>query len=102
MSTEAAAGDAGESIVNQLTRAASVTMLLADQGIHVLAALANGRRPLLVVDKMPEATVASIKRRYPGACGRQTAIYAVEYYGCQLETIRDVPAPPQLEVVRGH
>lgn len=102
MRTKAAPGDAGDSIVNQLTRAASVTMLLADQGIQVLAALTNGRRPLLVVDNMPEGTVASVKRRYPGACGRWTAIYAAEYYGCQLETLRDVAGPPQLEVARGH
>ncbi|MEI2428661.1 hypothetical protein RDV84_00325 [Lysobacter yananisis] len=89
-------------MVSQLTRAASVTMLLADQGIQVLAALANGRRPLLIVDHMPKDTVATVKRRYPGAFGRLTAIYAAEYYGCQLETIREVAGPARLEVVRGH
>ena len=91
----------GESIVHQLTRAAAATMLLADDGVRVMAALANGRRPLLVVDQMPPGTRSIVKRRYPNGIGGHTSVYAAEFYGCQLEMMCEDAKPVRhLEVVR--
>lgn len=105
MSTETvtAAADVKPSIVDQLTRAAAATMLLADDGVRVLAALANGRRPLLVVDRMPPGTPSIVKCRYRNHLGGHTSLHAAEFYGCQLELMCEESAPARhLELVRGH
>lgn len=97
-------------ITNELITAGVVTQQLALQGIKVFAAMANGRRPLLMCDRMPEGVVTGVKCRYPNGQGGTTLVHAGTFAGCQLEWMQDVPgvspvvmarAKPRLEVVRG-
>lgn len=96
-------------VANELLDACTVTQLLATQGVKVFAAMANGRRPLLMCDRMPAGVVTGVKCRYPNGKGGTTLVHAATYAGCQLEWMQDVPgvspvlverAKPRLEVVR--
>lgn len=82
-----------------LQRATAATERLAAAGIAVMAAMFNGRRPLLFVDRMPEGVWASLKRRTPNHFGGFTEIHAAEFEGCQIETMRDVVGPPPAQRV---
>lgn len=77
--------------------AAAATRHLEAAGVVVLAAMLNGRRPLLFVDRMPEGVWASLKRRTPNHFGGFTEIHAAEFEGCQIETMRDVVGPPPMQ-----
>lgn len=78
-----------------LQNAAVAVECLAAAGVEVFAAMFNGRRPLLYVDRMPGNVWASLKRRSPNHQGGFTEVHAAEFHGCQIETMRDVPARPQ-------
>lgn len=98
-------------IANALVLASAATLLLNLDGVTVTAALANGRRPVLVVTHLPRGINSVVKRHYPNGMGGTTVVRAAHYEGCQLEYMYDVPgiaagAPlradrPVLEVVRG-
>lgn len=82
-------------IASALELAAKATRLLEDQGVSVIAAMANGRRPLLYVTRIPRELGAVVKRSYGnGLCGR-TVVRAAQFEGCQLESMTDEPNPPQ-------
>lgn len=92
-----------------LIDAAAALEALNAAGIRVIAALANGRRPLLMVERMPEGVVSVVKRKHPNGCGGYTVVRATQWCGCQLEAMHD-ELPPEtrvqqcgraLEVVRG-
>lgn len=97
----------------QLTDAlatASVAIATLDAaGVSVLAVMTNGRRPLLMIDRMPADTLSVIKRRHPNGFGGMTVVRAAEWHGCQLEAMHDEPPAETrikqcgrpLEVVRG-
>lgn len=82
---------------------------LSQEGVAVLAVMAHKRRPLLLVDRMPQGVVSGIKRRYPNGVGGTTIVRATDWQGCQLEAMHDeLPRPERvrqcgraLEVVRG-
>lgn len=78
-------------MARHLTQAAAVTLRLEEEGITVLAALFNGRRPVLCVDGMPRGVQFGTKRRNRNGWGGTTVIDAVEFHDCQLERLRDVP-----------
>ena len=110
MNTEAKNAGLNDAIVNQLTIADQATRRLTAKGIKVIAAMANGRRPLLMVDAMPEGVVTAVKQKYPNGQGGTTLVHAATFFGCQLEYMQDVysesqaaavHAAPRLEVVRG-
>lgn len=111
MNTESRACGANEVIASALELAREATHRLTDAGIHIYCAWANGRRPVLYVDRIPEGVESSVKRQHPNGAGGVTVVRAAPYYGCQLETMQDVPsdrvvpieAPLKrhLEVVRG-
>lgn len=87
-------------VFNALTLAATCTLLLVDHGVQVIAALANGRRPVLMVDRLPPGLQGVAKRSHGNGCGGTTVITAAEFHGCQLEWMHDVPAArPQLKAV---
>ncbi len=90
-------------MANQLAQAAAVTLRLAEAGIEVKAALANGRQPLLIVDGLPIDLPRSVKRRQPNEWGTVTVIEAAQYHGCQLEWMHDIVGtrtrPAQAEAV---
>lgn len=96
-------------VTNELLLAAAVTQQLAAKGVTVFAAMANGRRPLLMCDRMPPGVVTGVKCRYPNGQGGTTLVHAATYAECQLEWMQDVPgvspvmpaARPRLEVVSG-
>lgn len=90
-------------ISNALSHAAAVTLLLAERGVAVVAAMTNGRRPLLVVNRMPEGIESAVKRTEPNGLGGRTVVRAAAFHGCQLEAMQDVPGhrePVRLQVVR--
>lgn len=86
-------------------------VLADDHDVRVIAAMANGRRPLLYVDRMPQSVEAVVKRSNPNGFGGITRVLAASFMGCQLEALEDItPAAPHrvehearahLEVVRG-
>lgn len=87
-----------------LRHAAGAIEQLAAAGVQVFAAMFNGRRPLLYVDRMPAGVWASLKRRSPNHLGGFTEVHAAQFEGCQIEILRDVPGRhqpqrPTLEVV---
>jgi hypothetical protein len=93
-----------------LFNAQTAVSLLNDQGICVIAVMANGRRPLLMIDRMPNGVVSVVKRRSPNGRGGYTVVRATEWCGCQLESMHDEPTPeaktqlcgrPLPEVARG-
>lgn len=97
-------------VANELITACAAAQRLAEQGIKVFAAMANGRQPLLMCDRMPEGVVSGLKSRYPNGRGGMTLVHAAVFAGCRLECMRDVysesqaaavRAAPRLEVVRG-
>lgn len=112
MNTENTVPAANDDIVSALDLARSATQGLAAEGVKVLFALANGRRPLLYVDRMPDGVVSSIKRSHPNGYGGTTVVRAASYCGCQLEWMHDIYSGGQaaamqaaqqrsLEVIRG-
>lgn len=98
-------------IASALVTASAATLLLNLDGVTVIAALANGRRPVLMVTRLPPGVDSVVKRRYPNGMGGTTVVRAAHYEGCQLEYMYDVPGiaagallradRPVLEVVRG-
>lgn len=67
---------------------------------NIIAAFANGRRPVLIIDTPPPFVVGSIKRRSPNALGGVTEVYAASFHGCQLEWMRDLPGTASVQVVQ--
>lgn len=90
-------------IANAMTHAALVTLRLREDGIGVIAAMANGRRPTIMVDALPPGLPRVVKRRHPNGVGGTTVVEASEFHGCQLEWMHDVPngQAPDLYVVQG-
>jgi hypothetical protein len=89
-------------ISNALSHAAAVTLTLAGQGCNVIAAMANGRRPILMVDRIPPGLETVTKRSHPNGMGGTTVVTAAHFHGCQLEWMHDLPGskqPPELRVV---
>ena len=90
-------------IANALAHGAEVTLRLEKMGITVIAAMANGRRPLLYVTRMPPDVPFVVKRSYPNHLGGRTVVRAAKFDECQLESMHDEPgvrAPaPHLQVV---
>ena len=93
-----------------MASARSAIQVLSDRGFCVYAVVANGRRPVLMVDRIPDELVSVVKRRNPNGRGGHTVVRATEWAGCQLEAMHDeMPAGarvqmcgrPLLEVVRG-
>lgn len=83
-------------IADRLNVAHVATRLLQREGVVVHAAIINGaRRPLLIVDRLPNGTKGSQKQRYPNGQGGTTIVEAVTHYGCQLEWMHDVYSDAQ-------
>ena len=74
-----------------LQQAANAARALEAADVVIVAQYANGRRPVLIIDKPPTFVVGSIKRRTPNALGGVTEVYAASFLACQLEWMRDVP-----------
>jgi len=92
------------SVAGALAVASHALCALNNAGVTVLSVLANGRRPLLIIDRIPDDVISVIKRRHPNGVGGTTVVRAAEWHGCQLEASCDVPRPNPLralEVVRG-
>lgn len=81
--------------------ATAATRLLCDAGVVIIAAYANGRRPVLIIDAPPSFVQGVPKRRHPNASGGTTVVSAASFNGCQLEWMRDVPGTAQVQAV-GH
>lgn len=79
-------------IANACAHAAAVTLRLAEEGIEVRAAMANGRRPVLFVDRLPKGMLGAVKRSHPNGYGGVTVVKAADYHGCQLEWMYDAPS----------
>lgn len=97
-------------ISDALGDASGAVEALTREGVRVLAAMANGRRPLLMVDRLPADVLSVVKRRSPNGVGGTTVVRATEWHGCQLECLQDeMPAAmrisscgrPLVEVARG-
>lgn len=84
-------------VAADLRRATAATNHLATAGVAVLGAMFNGRRALLIVDRMPAGVGWSIKRRSPNHLGGYTEVHAAEFLGCQIESLQDVPARHQAQ-----
>ena len=82
--------DAAMELANALALASVATGCLLAEGVRVVAAFANGRRPLLVVDRMPGQLQSVIKMIHPNGRGGRTVVRATRYRGCQLEWMEDV------------
>lgn len=78
-----------ETISNALLTARAAIHALNQDGVHIIAALANGRRPLLMVDRIPGDLRVVVKRQHPNGRGGTTVVRAAEAYGCQLEAMAD-------------
>ena len=102
--------------VNNLGSAYAAAAALAANGIKVYAALVTvARRPVLMVDALPEGVQRVDKVCHPNGKGGTTRITVAEFQGCQLEWTHDTYTPeqaariaralnggkPQLEVVDG-
>lgn len=112
MNTEKTAPAANDDIASALELALAATRGLTAEGITVICGFANGRRPVLYVDRMPDGVVSVVKRSHPNGSGGTTVVRAAPYCGCQLEWMHDVYNGSQaaalqaaqqrhLEVVRG-
>lgn len=75
-----------------LQLAANAARSLVGCGIQVLASYANGRRPVLIIDKPPRFVRGAVKRRQPNGRGGITLACAASYQGCQIEWLQDVPS----------
>lgn len=84
-------------VANGLQHAATVTLRLAEEGVTVLAAFSNGRRPALIVDRSPPGVVSAVKRSHPNGFGGRTVVRCAEYHGCQLEWLHDEPGVPHAQ-----
>ncbi|GGK08779.1 hypothetical protein [Luteimonas terricola] len=72
--------------------------LLADAGTRVIGAYANGRRPVLIIDKPPTFVRGAVKTRgkpHPDG-GRRTLVLGASFQGCQLEWWEDVPVAQEV------
>lgn len=99
-----------EHLGNALLDARNAIAALNAKGVCVVAVMANGRRPLLMIDRMPPDLVSVVKRRSPNGRGGHTVVRATQWHGCQLESMHDELTPeaktqrcgrPLLEVVHG-
>lgn len=82
---EAPRGRKNAGITDALADARSAIAALNAAGVCVIAVLANGRRPLLMIDRMPDGVVSVVKRWHPNGQGGQTIVRAAQWHGCQLE-----------------
>lgn len=72
-----------------LADARTAIAALNTEDVCVVAVMANGRRPLLMIDRMPDGVVSVIKRKHPNGRGGHTVVRATEWHGCQLEAMHD-------------
>lgn len=80
-------------VAEALATARLTIAMLNDENIAVLGVLAtDGRRPTLIVERLPHGVVSVIKRRHPNGMGGITTVRATQWNGCQLEAMRDEPA----------
>lgn len=76
-------------VIDALSVARAATQALNDDGVCVIAAMANGRRPLLMVNRIPDGLATVVKRQHPNGYGGTTIVRAAEAFGCQLEAMAD-------------
>lgn len=86
-------------ISNALAHAAAVTLRLGEEGVSVVAAMANGRRPVLMVDRLPKDIPSVVKRSHRNGWGGMTVVRAAHYDGCQLEWMQDTAGAYAAEAV---
>lgn len=79
-------------VVSALHDAAAVAERLSAIHCTVLSAYANGRRPVLVIDRPPPFVQGAVKRQHPDGVGGIERVFAAGYHGVQLEWIDHVPA----------
>ena len=108
--TETPIAEQNGHLVSAMANARGAIQTLSDRGFSVYAVVANGRRPVLMVDRIPDELVSVVKRRSPNGRGGHTVVRATEWSGCQLESMHDempesarvhLCGRPVLEVVRG-
>lgn len=100
------ASQLNDAMIKELSDATAAAAMLAQAGICVFAVLANGRRPLLMVDRLPADIPSTVKRHHPNGMGGTTFVRAASYHGCQLEWMHDTFTDctgvlPAREVARG-
>ena len=97
-------------LASAMANARNAIQTLSGRGFCVYAVVANGRRPVLMVDRIPDELVSVVKRRNPNGRGGYTVVRATEWAGCQLESMHDempetarvrLCGRPVLEVARG-
>lgn len=74
---------------SELTIARDAITMLNALDVRVIAVMANGRRPLLMIDHIPDSFPSALKRKHPNGFGGSTIVLAAEAYGCQLEAMHD-------------
>lgn len=75
-----------------LRLAAEAACRIEDAGGTIIAAYANGRRPVLIVAGPPPFVAGHAKRTHPNGAGGTTTVFAASYHGCQLEWMRETHA----------
>lgn len=75
-----------KSFAEGLHLAADAAAALEGQGIKVISASHNGRKPVLVVERMPAFSRGVLTRRTPTDDG-VAHVYATPYLGVQLEVV---------------
>lgn len=75
-----------KSFAEGLHLAADAAAALEGQGIKVISATHNGRKPVLVVDRMPAFSRGVLTRRTPTENG-VAHVFATPYLGVQLEVV---------------
>ena len=76
-------------VIDALSVARAATQALNNDGVCVIAAMANGRQPLLMVDRIPDGLSSVVKRQHPNGYGGTTYVRAASAFGCQLEAMSD-------------
>lgn len=84
-----------------LQTATDASRLLVNAKVTIIAAYANGRRPVLIIDAPPPFVVGALKRQHPNGKGGTTVVMAASFNGCQLEWMRDIPGVAEVQAV-GH
>lgn len=91
MNTAAETESKTEVVIFAIEQAKHAARRLANAGITVHAIIANGRRPVLLIDRAPAGIAYVAKRQSPNGMGGTAVVYAAQFAGCQLEWMRDFP-----------
>lgn len=90
------------SVPDALRIGADAALAIEEKGCRVISCYANGRRPVLILDRAPADVAGHVKQRHPNGRGGITQTLAAPFLGAQLEWLQDIERASFVRGVVGH